>query len=193
MSKSERDAWFVREVLPLEAALMRFLRRHWRTPHEVDDLRQEIYARVYGAAAEARPLLVGAFVFRTARNLLIDKARRAKIVSLDFVAEIETVAIPVDIGGEDRRLTARRELRALEAALGRLPPRCREVVILRKIEGLSQREVAKRMGVTEDTVERQVSKGVRALARALFEDDQGSGAQESETWGNSGKHHGKGS
>ncbi len=193
MDKSEKDAWFVREVLPLEAALMRFLRRNWRAPHEIDDLRQEVYARVYDAAAATRPLLVGAFVFRTARNLLIDKARRAKIVSLDFVAEMETIETSVDIGGEDRRLTARRELRALEIALARLPPRCREVVILRKIEGLSQREVAKRMGITEDTVERQVSKGVRALAQSLFEDDQGSGAQELANWGKHGKRHGKSS
>jgi RNA polymerase sigma-70 factor (ECF subfamily) len=41
------------------------------------------------------------------------------------------------------------------------------VVELRKIEELSQREVAARMGITEDTVERQVSKGVRALADAM--------------------------
>ena len=45
----------------------------------------------------------------------------------------------------------------------RLPARCREVIVLRKIEGLSQRETAARMGVREDTVERQMVQGMRAL------------------------------
>jgi RNA polymerase sigma-70 factor (ECF subfamily) len=51
----------------------------------------------------------------------------------------------------------------VQAGLDRLPPRCREVIVLRKIEGLSQREVAARMGIGEDTVERQMVQGMRAL------------------------------
>ena len=74
----------------------------------------------------------------------------------------------------DRHLMARSELRLLQAALALLPPRCREVVQLRKIDGLSQREVAAKMGITEDTVERQVAKGVRALAAALANTGTGS-------------------
>jgi RNA polymerase sigma-70 factor (ECF subfamily) len=56
------------------------------------------------------------------------------------------------------------------SAIGELPPRCREVVTLRKIEGLSQREVARKMGITEDTVERQVSNGIRLLRKLLYRD-----------------------
>lgn len=63
------------------------------------------------------------------------------------------------------KLMARSELRLLQGALELLPVRCREVFQLRKIDGLSQREVAQKMGITEDTVERQVAKGVRAAAK----------------------------
>jgi len=76
----------------------------------------------------------------------------------------------------ERYVTARSELRLLQIALNLLPARCREVIELRKIEGLSQREVATRMGITEDTVERQVSKGVRALASAMQNTDSGGAA-----------------
>ena len=88
-------------------------------------------------------------------------------MSIETFADMDTLAPTIDELSPERHLTARSELRLLQAALNLLPARCREVVELRKIEGLSQREVAARMGITEDTVERQVSKGVRALAVAL--------------------------
>lgn len=167
MEGEELDAWFVDQVLPLEPVLERFLRRNWRDLNDIADLRQEVYARVYDKAQPNRLESVQAFVLTTARNLLIDLARREKVVSIDAYADIETIDAIADEIGLERIVMARSELRALQAALTLLPPRCREVVELRKIEGLSQREVAARMGITEDTVERQVSKGIRALANAL--------------------------
>jgi RNA polymerase sigma factor (sigma-70 family) len=168
MAESSLDAWFVGQVLPLEAPLERFIRRHCASSDEVSDLRQEVYVRVYEAARRARPLLTKPFVFMTARNLLRDHARRARIVSIEAVADLEALNAVGDDAPADRVVSAREELRRLQAALDRLPPRCREVVALRKIHGLSQREVARQLGITEDTVERQVSKGVRALAAALY-------------------------
>ena len=158
------DDWFVNEVLPLEAALMRFLRRNWRAEADIVDLRQEIYARVCEAATQARPLNAKAFVVTTARNLLIDRARHARVVPLEVATDLEGWALGVDEVTPDRHLTARDELRQLQAGLALLPSRCREVVMLRKIHGLSQREVAARMGIREDTVERQTAHGMRALA-----------------------------
>jgi RNA polymerase sigma factor (sigma-70 family) len=168
MGESSVDAWFVGQVLPLEAALERFIRRHCHPSDEVNDLRQEVYVRVYAAARGARPLLTKPFVFMTARNLLRDRARRARIVSIEAVADLEALNAVGEDAPVDRVISAREELRRVQAALDMLPPRCRQVVVLRKIHGLSQREVARELKITEDTVERQVSKGVRALAAALY-------------------------
>lgn len=155
--------WFFREVLPLEPALMRFLRRRWRNPAELVDLRQDIYARVYDAARDGLPLQTKAFLFATARNHLINRAKRARVISFELVADLEALSVAVDAITPDRHATAREELNRVQAGLARLPPRCREVIVLRKIEGLSQREVAARMGIGEDTVERQMVQGMRAL------------------------------
>ena len=167
MDTEELNARFVNEVLPLEAVLERFLRRNWRDPDEISDLRQEVYARIYDGCARLRPESAQAFVLTIARNLLIDRARRAQIVSIETYADMDALAPTLDELSPERHLAARSELRLLQRALNLLPARCREVIELRKIEGLPQREVARRMGITEDTVERQVSKGVRALALAL--------------------------
>lgn len=176
MREDDLSAWFVEQVLPLEGVLERYLRRNWRDAGEIADLRQEVYARVYDGCAQRRPESAQAFVLSTARNLLIDRARRAQIVSIEAFADMDTLAPTIDELSPERHLAARSELRLLQLALNLLPARCREVVELRKIEGLSQREVASRMGITEDTVERQVSKGVRALAMALQAAALGGGA-----------------
>jgi RNA polymerase sigma factor (sigma-70 family) len=163
------DDWFVQKVLPLEPALMRLLRRHWRRSDEWPDLRQDIYVRLYETVArDGLPQQTPAYVFTCARHLLIDRARRAQVVPIDAVAELEALAdLPGDELTPERLAGARGELRLLQAALDDLPPRCREVVALRKIDGLSQKEIAARLGIAEGTVEKQVTLGVRALAQAL--------------------------
>jgi RNA polymerase sigma factor (sigma-70 family) len=162
---AELNAWFVREVLPLEAALMQYLRRS--TP-DAEDLCQDVFVRVYEAAQKQIPEPVKPFVFTTARNLLINRARREQIVSIESVADLDTLNMALDEPGPDRNAMAREELRKLQAALDRLPPRCREAVVLRKIEGLSHREIAARMGIAEKTVDRHICDGVYVLSDILF-------------------------
>lgn len=167
MTPFEVDEWFVTEVLPLEGMLERFLRRNWRAEDDIADLRQDVYTKVFVACSSTRPDSTQAFLLSTARNLLIDRARRARIVSIETFADMDAVEIAMEHIPTERYLMARSELRLLQAAMALLPLRCREVIELRKIEGLSQRDVAKKMGITESTVEQQVAKGVRALAAAL--------------------------
>ena len=160
--------WFVSEVLPLEAPLMRYLRRNWRVPHEIDDLRQDVYVRVYEAAAVERPAAVKPFLFSTARNLLVDRTRRAKIVSIETFADVDELGTLANELTPERHASGRMELRLLQRALGALPARCRQVFALRRIDGFSQRDVARAMGITEDTVERQIAIGIRQLAATML-------------------------
>src|SRR5476649_2617163 len=89
MAEQPIDQWFMREVLPLEPMLTRFLQRNWRNEAEIGDLRQEAYARVYEAAQRERPLLVKPFLFQITRNLMIDRLRRQSVVSLESMTDFE--------------------------------------------------------------------------------------------------------
>ncbi|HEY5755383.1 MAG TPA: sigma-70 family RNA polymerase sigma factor [Steroidobacter sp.] len=162
------DQWFAAEILPHEAALVRYLARVWPNRAEVLDLRQDVYVRVYESAAITRPSLPKAFLFATARNLMTDRLRRARIVSIDFTEDLEALDVSVDEISPERRLNARQELRHLAGAFDELSDRCRDVMWLRRVEGLSQRETAERLGMGEGAVESQLARGVRALARAVF-------------------------
>jgi RNA polymerase sigma-70 factor (ECF subfamily) len=164
------DEWFIREVVAHEGALMRHLSRVWSNRSEHRDIRQEVYIRVYEAAARARPLAPKSFLFATARNLLADRVRRERVVCIEARGELDALNVLVDEISPERRASAREELARLARAFDRLPSRCREVMWLTKIENLPQREVADRLGVNEKAVEKQVSRGVRLLADALFGD-----------------------
>jgi len=165
------NSWFAREILVHEAALVRYLRHMWSNPDEVADLRQEIYIRVYEAAKTTRPTFAKTFLFTTARHLMIDRARHARVISIESVGNFDDLNVLVDELSPERRLRARQELTQLALVFQSLPPRCGEVVWLRKVEGLSQNEVAARLRISVRTVEFQIQKGMRLLAQALFGDD----------------------
>ncbi len=175
MTASGLEEWFVREVLPLEAALTQFLRRSLRNKEDVDDVCQDVYALVCEAAQKKPPYPVKPFVFTVARNLLINRVRHDQIVSIEAVADLDALGIAVDEPGPDRSVMARQDLHRLQLALDRLAPRCREAVVLRKIEDLSYREIAQRMGISEDTVSEYLSSGMFALADVLNSDIAASG------------------
>jgi RNA polymerase sigma-70 factor (ECF subfamily) len=173
MATPPLEGWFVREVLPLEAALMHFLRQSWPNKSELDDLRQEVYVRVCEAARKEIPHPAKPFVFAVARNLLVDRVRREHVVSIETVSDLDALGVAVEEPGPDRNAMARQELRRLQTALDQLPPRARQAVLLRKIEGLSYREIALRMGIGEDTVSEHLSKAMYALADTLYGEAMG--------------------
>lgn len=147
---------------------MRYLARVWPNRAEVLDLRQDVYVRVYESASLTRPTLPRAFLFATARNLMMDRLRRARIVSIDFTEDMDALNVLVDEISPERRLNARQELRRLAQSFDELSDRCRDVMWLRRVEGLSQRETATRLGMREGAVESQLARGMRALARDFF-------------------------
>ncbi len=151
-----------------EDALVRYLRRTWSNRDEIHDLRQEVYVRIYEAASRARPAIPKSFLFATARHLIADRLRRGRVVSIEAVGDLDASNVLIDEVSPERRLDARQVLKRLAKAFDRLPDRCREVVWLRRVEELPQKEVAARLGISEKTVEKHVAKGVRLIAEYFY-------------------------
>ncbi|HJU39654.1 MAG TPA: sigma-70 family RNA polymerase sigma factor [Tahibacter sp.] len=164
------DAWFVTEILVHEAALVQYLRHAWPHADEVPDLRQEIYVRVYEAAGKSRPQAPKSFLFATARHLMTDRLRRGRVVSIEPAGDFESLNVLIDEVSPERRFGARQIVRKLADAFDRLPDRCRQIVWLRRVEELPQKEVASRLGITEKAVEKQIAKGMRLLADYYHDD-----------------------
>ena len=162
MSSQNSDSarWFVEEVLPHEAALRAWLRARFSVVTDADDLVQETYARLMQAHATGPIACPRAFLFVTARNLSLNHLRHQRIERPEGAAEIDALSVADERVGIPEALAHAEEFQILIRAIESLPERCRQVVTLRKIYGLSQKEAAARLGISEHTVEAQGSIGL---------------------------------
>ena len=165
--RSEHVRWFTAEVLPHEPALRAWLIARFGPECEVDDLVQGAFARILRSEQAPHPDSAKAFLFATARNLAIDQLRHRRVVSFETLAELPESHVLDDKPGVGETVSRRQELELLTAAIQSLPERCRQVLTLRKIYGLSQKEIAAQLGISEHTVEAQVGIGVRRCAEYL--------------------------
>lgn len=152
--------WFAEEVHAHDSQLRSYLRGRFPWMRDVDDVVQESYLRTWRAIATG-PIRSGkAFVFSVARRVAVDRLRRERVVSQVMAEHTEEVALEDTPMGADR-LVERHRIELLGQAIAGLPARCREVVLLHKIDGMSQREVAEKLGISEKTVENHVANGVK--------------------------------
>lgn len=149
---------------PHETALRNWLRARFPLITDRDDLIQESYLRVIRAQASGPIACAKAFLFATARNLAHNTLRRRRHDRPEGLVEFDPSSV-LDSGPPAPELLARaEEIKLLEEAIQSLPPRCRQVFTLRRFYGLSQKEVASRLGITERTVEEQSAIAVRKCA-----------------------------
>jgi len=160
----EREAWFRCEVQPHEPGLRRYLNAHFRSLSDVlDDLVQETYLRILHAYERGPISSPRGLLFTIARNVARDLLRRRGVPTPHFaVAESDALRVLPDDDAFAPSESASRaqEYGLLAAAIAELPPRCREVLVLRKFEHLSQREIAQRLRISEHTVEAQLTKAL---------------------------------
>ncbi len=170
VTKADLRTWFIREVLPLEPLLMHFLQRNWRNRSDLEDFRQEVYENVLEAAEVERPEHAKPFLFATARNLLINRLQRENIVPIEVMADLDALGVAADEPGPERGALARDALRRLQTALDSLAPRSRQALLLKRVEGLTTREIADRMNISEQSVANHIARAVRALAEDVYGD-----------------------
>jgi len=161
MSSSEEIEWFESEVKPCEAALRGYLFKRFPILVDHDDLVQESYARLIRAKRSGNLTCAKAFLFTVARNLAIDMIRRHKASNHEPIAEVGEDSLPEAASDAAASLDWQQRLEALIEAVASLPDRCREVIMLRHLDGLSYKEIAERLGISPNTVKAHVVKGVR--------------------------------
>jgi RNA polymerase sigma-70 factor (ECF subfamily) len=166
-SPTERALWLAEFVMPCEPALRRWLSRHRVPGLDVDDIIQETYAILTALPSVAEIRNAKKYTFQTAYSIILAYLRRARIVSITTVADVEHLGVTVDAPSPESEVGDREELRNVGDVVAALPKRVREVFILRRMDGLSQREVSQRLGISENAVEKCVARGVQALMSAF--------------------------
>lgn len=159
----ERALWLSTNVLPHEPAVRSWLASRRVAALEVDDVIQESYAKLAAIESVESIRNPKSYFFQTAYSILITQIRRSRVVSITAVGELDLLSVPSEEPLPDRQLEDRDQLREIAAAIASLPRSCREVFLLRRVHGLSQREVAKRLRLSENTVEHHMTRSIRLL------------------------------
>jgi RNA polymerase sigma factor (sigma-70 family) len=156
--------------LPFEGVLRACLHRYSSNFADVDELLQETYTHLLAAgSATGREEIrsIRAFALTVARNVALSWLRHRQVVPIELVADIEALEMLDESGQVDDIVNSHQELALLTRAVARLPARCRQVFTLRKVYGLSQKEIAAELGISENTVEQHLAKGMRLCSAAL--------------------------
>lgn len=161
--------WVTSNFLPFEAELRRLLRRVCSGPDEVDDVIQESYYKVLTMDSVEHIRDPRAFIFRMAKNIVLMRIRRDAIVDIEAVANLEQMDIADGSPSPERVAFARAELKWVLGLMANLPTRCKDVFRARRIEGLSQRETADSLGISEGTVEQETIRGLKLIQRMIAE------------------------
>jgi RNA polymerase sigma-70 factor (ECF subfamily) len=162
-SEADSSAWFLREVHPHGAPLRAWLRGAFPTVSDVDDVVQESFLRIWKRQA-IRPIASAkAFLFQIARRLAVDDLRKKRVRRTDLLGDWAGVNVIEEGRSPVERLSYDEKVDLFAAALAELPPRCREVFVLRKFQGVPQKEIAARLGISERTVESQITRAMKLL------------------------------
>jgi RNA polymerase sigma-70 factor (ECF subfamily) len=157
---TDDSRWFRDEVQPHESALRAFLRSHFPSLSDVDDLVQESYARLIRARTAGEVKNLKAYLFATARHAALDICRHNKIVTIERIEDYDDLHVLDSNNGLVDSVCREQEIAVLQEAIASLPPRCREVLALRKLHGLSREDIARQMGIAEGTVNIHISVGM---------------------------------
>lgn len=164
---AERLRWFAEEVQPHDRQLKAYLRSSFPAFRDVDDLVQESYLRIWKARAIKPIISAKAFLFRVARNIAVDRVRRNQISPIQPVGDLAALRVIDESSDIAAKLALHEKASLLSDALATLPPRAREVIILCKLQGLSHREAASRLGIAGKTVDEHMIRGLKRLSDEL--------------------------
>ncbi|MET4898675.1 sigma-70 family RNA polymerase sigma factor [Sphingomonadaceae bacterium jetA1] len=170
----ERDAialWVAREILPCERSVRLWLARRWRGVVDVDDVIQEAYCRLSSLNSVAHITNPPAYFRRTVHAVATDAARQTYGKKVIPMTEFDFSNVLDEGPSADRAIAASQELGRVHALLSKMSETCRRVIVLRRIEGLSQKETASRLGVSEHVVENHIARGLKRMLNEIAEQD----------------------
>jgi RNA polymerase sigma-70 factor (ECF subfamily) len=152
----------IEEFQRSKLALRHFISRYLVSPNDIDDVSQETFLRAYKAEGEKEQKITypKAFIFRIAKNLMLSGFSRKAHKLTDYIDDYEQPERLACTDDLEMDVMAQQKLGIYYEALVGLPPQCRRVVIMKKLYGLQNKEIATQLQLSVSTVEKHLTKGV---------------------------------
>ena len=158
--------------------LQKYLARYFTERQDIEDVVQETYLRAYSAERHNVIEHPRAFLFRVARNLALTALKKKSRQITDYIEDFE---LPLATGLADTvesEVEARQNIGIYCEAVTALPEQCRRVFLLRKVHGLSHKEIAERMNLTNSSVEKHILNGALKCRAYIRERELGKTPEE---------------
>jgi RNA polymerase sigma-70 factor (ECF subfamily) len=159
----ERARWLAAHIVPHESALRGWLRGKSSLGFDIDDVVQETYAILAAKATVDGIANPKTYAFQVAYSVILQQLRQSRVVPIAAMVDVGTLEAVIEDPSPEQALLARDELRRVQRAIEALPRQTRTAFVLRRVEGLSQAEIAKRMRLSEHTVEKHIARGIKSL------------------------------
>lgn len=170
--------WFKEEVLPHELGLRGWIRKRFPWVSDIDDLIQDSYIQLFRARQKNGKIdHPKSYLFATVRNAAFDANRKQRRSPIDAVADLEQVDFLVQESTAADALAHAQDIEVLAEAIRSLPKRRRLVLTLCKLRGLSHREIALKLDITEATVSAHLWQALAQIREYVRERSEGEGPQ----------------
>jgi RNA polymerase sigma factor (sigma-70 family) len=149
--------------------LRKFLTVKLKSEEEAADITQEACVRVLSLRVPQDIRQPRAFLFKTALNLVVDTFRQPRRRVPHLPDETVLASLPSSTPNPESIVEARERLTLLQAAIAELPPKCRRVFLLHKFGNLTHKEIAARLGISRNMVEKHIIKAMTHCRKRLDE------------------------
>lgn len=173
--------------LECSATLKRFLGGFLPGPQDIEDVAQETYIRAYMAEQRETIDQPKAFLFKVAKNLALTRLSKKSRMITSYIEEAGAAVVTETAAAIDEELEAQQCFSLYCEAVASLPEKCRQVFLLRKVHGLSHKEIGDRMGLSISSVEKYLRSGILACQTHLKEQESPAIQRESRLQRNRGE------
>ncbi|HEY4249239.1 MAG TPA: RNA polymerase sigma factor [Lacunisphaera sp.] len=152
--------------------LRRYLARMLRNRDDAKDVAHDAYCRIFQVMDREPVERPQGLLFTTARRMALNQIKRREIAPVQGTDHQLIEMSPAPAPGVEHLVMARQEWAATQEAISRLPPGCRAVLLLCRVQGCTHREAATRLGLSPKTVEKQHARALRLLRASLQKDNE---------------------
>ncbi|PCI49639.1 MAG: hypothetical protein COB49_04690 [Alphaproteobacteria bacterium] len=145
-------------------SLRRMIGQYFIRTEDIEDVLQEAFVRAFAAEKIKNIHYPKAYLHSVARNIALNELSKKSTTTLEFIEEVLGADVESNEPAADDWLHSRLEFEAFGLAVADLPPQCRKVFLLRKICGLTHKEISQKLGISTSTVEKHLAKGLYKCA-----------------------------
>lgn len=159
----DRALWLARHVLPHEGALRKWLSTRPRGDLEIDDIVQETYVILSNLETVDHVAVPRNYAFQVAHSIIQAYFKRSRVVAFRPIADWDVVNVHSNVPSPETEASDKEYLRLVEGYLDTLPKTYREVLLLRRVHQLSYKQIADRLGISMNAVEKRLIKATHLL------------------------------